>query len=440
MKYLFDRFDREELPAGVPPRVVSAWRVAAVASVFAHAALISVGVARSSTSNVVTTERTYPLPTDDAPIVVELPPMTNDVIAETTQTNVLPSPPAPQPGGAKIAQIDSSHESPGHGGDVTTTMKARNLAANAEDETTTSSYRDAIDAEQENRLETSKLRASKLDVRSALEPMELTFVASGKGFRYERHPVAKLDASTGMMHGKGIPSGAPSNVGAVGEGTSQPMVGGVASPKGGATYGVVGMPSLASGANVVRARPHVLPGKPNVTSDTKASARDNVDSDQAVAAAFKSVVSNSTNGAAAIADGKGGSGGGGDPGSGGKSGAGSTSTALGNGSGDANGPHDLERTTWFADLQKRLGPLVRDAFPREHELELRNGTVIVDLVIAKGGGVVDVIVVRPSGFDDFDQNVVTRIRGAKTLEPVPDLLSQGSITVRVPVHGGWRLQ
>jgi TonB family protein len=114
--------------------------------------------------------------------------------------------------------------------------------------------------------------------------------------------------------------------------------------------------------------------------------------------------------------------------------------ALGNGSGDVEGPHAIERTAWFLGLQKRLGPIVRDTFPKELEMELRNGTVIVDLVIAKSGGVIDVIVVRPSGVPVFDDNVVSRIRSASGLEPVPDLLSKGAITVRVPVHGGWRLQ
>lgn len=449
VKALFD--DREEVAAGVPGRVVTPWRAAALASVIAHLAIGAASLSAMRSGAPLADEgsvgRVYPLPEADAPIIVELPPMQGDVAMVATPEPV-PSPAVPSPavieaGGAKTAQVDNQA---GKGGDVTAAMRARNLAARAEDETTTVTHRDAIDAEQENRLKTGKQRASRIDVRYALEPMELTFVASGKGFRYERHPVAKSDASTGVASGKGssagvtaLGQGLPIN----GEGAPKTLggaaVGSVSSPKAGAAYGVVGMPSEV-GANVAKGRPHVLKGKPNVTADSKASASDTTDSDQAVAAALKSVVSNSTSGAVAIADGKGGSGGGNAPGSGGKSGEGSTSMALGSGSGAVDGPHAIERTSWFAALQKRLGPLMRDAFPREREMDLRNGTVIVDLVIAKGGSVVDVIVVRPSGFDDFDQNVVTRMRAAGALDPVPDLLSKGSITVRVPVHGGWRLQ
>lgn len=433
-----DLFDREERPAGVPERVLGAWHVAALASIGAHLLLgaLALGVAttRSSTESDPATGRLYPLPDPDAPIVVELPTMKGEAAAVATAAPV-PLPPIVEAGGQKAAHVDGEHG--GKGGDLTTTMKARNLAAHAEDETTTTTYRDAIDDEQENRLKTSAARASKLDVRYALEPMELTFVASGKGFRYERHPVAKVDASIGVAGGKSAPAGGATEPG---EGAPK-LAGGAASPKGGAAYGkvVVGLPTEA-GANVAKGRPHVTQGKPSVASNAKGSPSDSVDADQAVAVALKSVVSNSTQGAVALAEGKGGSGGGDAPGAGGTSGEGSKSAALGSGAGPVDAPHAIERTTWYLGLQKRLEPLVSDAFPRELELDLRNGTVIVDLVIAKGGGVVDVIVVRPSGFAGFDQNVVTRIRGAGKLEPVPDLLSKGSITVRVPVHGGWRLQ
>lgn len=444
-----DLFDQDELPAGVPTRVLNPWRVAATVSIAAHLAIgvVSLGVAASRPPVAIETpaQRTYPLPDPDVPIVVELPAM-SAAEAPPSTTATVPSPAVVEAAGAKVAHVDEQHA--GHGGDVTVTAKARNLAPRAEESTTVDTYRDAIDAEQENHLHSGKHRSSKVDARYALEPMELTFVASGKGFRYERHPVAKVDAALGVATGKGSPAGAL----AVGQGVPTPgdgdskstgadALGGKLSPRAGAAYGQpsVGTPSIV-GANVAKARPHVNKGKPAVTADVKASASDNADSDQAVAVALKSVVSNSTSGAEALGDGKGGTGGGGLAGAGAKSGDGSQSTALGNGNGNVEGPHAIERTAWFLGLQKRLGPIVRDTFPKELEMELRNGTVIVDLIIAKTGGVIDVIVVRPSGVPVFDDNVVSRIRGAGGLEPVPDLLSKGSITVRVPVHGGWRLQ
>jgi TonB family protein len=433
-------FREDEVPAGVPERVIDPWRAAAVVSLALHAVLgvVALGVAASRPPVTVElpSQRTYPLPEPDAPIIVELPAMSD---VQTTTPMDVPSPAIEQAGGAKVAHVDEQHA--GHGGDVTVAEKARNLAPRPEETTTVDQYRDAIDAEQENRLQSGKHRASKVDARYALEPMELTFVASGKGFRYERRPVAKLDAVLGSVTGKSMPSGAIALQN--GEGSSAHAVepiGGKLSPKAGAAYGtLIGAPSLV-GANIAKARPHVGKGKPSVTADDKASASDNKNSDQAVAAALKSYVSISTEGAPALGDGKGGEGGGGAAGAGGKTGAGSSSMALGSGSGAADGPNEIERTSWFKDLQKKLGPIVSNTFPHELEMELRNGTVIVDLVIAKGGSVIDVIVVRPSGVNVFDQNVVSRIRGAGMLDPVPDLLSKGSITVRVPVHGGWRLQ
>ncbi|MBI2388944.1 MAG: TonB family protein [Deltaproteobacteria bacterium] len=445
--------DALDVTAGMPPRVITAWRVAAAASVVAHLfvgafAIRSIEAAGGSGGDgALDVGRVYPLPDSDAPIVVELPAMSAVDLPESTIAQVGPAAPV-SAGGAKVAHVDA--EKAGHGGDATVEAKARNLAPRPEERTTIDTMRDAISDEQENRLLTGKKRASRVDLRLALQPMELTFVASGKGFRYERRPVAASDASLGVAGGKGLPVGAN----AVGQGAplagdgatikvaGGPTLGGAtASSKGGAAYGSawVGVPQEV-GAKVATGRPHVDKGKPSVTANVKGQPADDVDADQAVAVALKSVVANSTAGGAALGDGKGGSGGGGDPGSGGKSGSGLSSAALGAGPGSADGPVAIERTEWFRNLQKRLGSVLRDTFPKERELELRNGTVIVDVVIAKGGGVVDAVVVRDSGFPDFDQNVVTRLRGAGTLEPVPDVLSKGTITVRIPVTGGWRLQ
>lgn len=449
-----ERFTEDDAtPAGIPGRVVSAWHVAAIVSLLAHAvvavfALRSVPPVHEVDPRILELGRIYPMPDPDAPFIVELPTMQLATVPGQATDPVVPTPTPVPTGGAKIARVDDEHA--GAGGDVTVSAKARNLAPRPEERTTIDTFRDAIDDEQENRLLTAKKRASRVDLRLALEPMELTFVASGKGFRYERHPVAASDATLGVAGGKGMPAGGPAKgLGPVapGEGMLAQTAGALAlggvvpSPKGGASYGKtwIGVPQQI-GAAVVKARPHVDKGKPSVTADLKGTPADTVDSDQAVSLALKSVVANSTAGAAALGDGKGGSGGGGSPGAGGSDGSGTKTAALGAGSGSADSPLAIERTEWFRGLKNRLGPMLKGAFPKEREAELRNGTVIVDLIIAKGGGVLDVIVVRPSGFDEFDQNVVTRIRGGGTMEPVPDLLSKGAITVRIPVSGGWHLE
>jgi TonB family protein len=445
---------RDEEPAGVPGKVLDSWRVAALLSLVAHGAIALVSVvlvARgfgSAESAPPPEVRQYPLPDPDAPIVVELAPMStpSDLSlgkTEAGESKVEP-PPLQMASGAKIATVDDGK---GKGGDGHA-EPARNLAAHAEEHTTVDKIRDAVDAEQENRLKSAKQRKSDVDLRVALEPMDLSFVASGKGFRYERHPVAKSDSSLGFASGKGtafggaqLGSGAP--VDGVGDekspGTTS-LGGAQASPAKGAAYGqpLVGMPQVV-GANVAKARPRVDKGKkPSVTANAPGSAADNLDGDQAIAEAMHSLVSMSTKGGAP-GEGKGGSGGGGAPGSGGITGDGSTSIALGSGDGSLEGPHAYKRTAWLLNLQKRIGPLVKDTFPREVDLDLRNGTVIVSLVIAKNGNVVDIVVIRPSGYQEFDQAVVTNIRSAKSFEPVPDVLAMGpTITVQLAIFGGFR--
>jgi hypothetical protein len=300
--------------------------------------------------------RTYPAPDPDAPIVVELASVEGTADLSMTKTaegeSKVAAPPPMLAGGEKIARIDDGK---GKGGDGKSLDPARNLAAHAEEHTTVDETRDAIKDEQENRLKTGKTRKSNVDLRVALEPMELTFVASGKGFRYERHPVAKSDASLGFASGKGTAIGGAAIGGQPLEGVSDTqknagtasLGGKEASPASGAAYGnvMVGTPQLV-GANVAKARPHVDKGKPSVTSNAQGLPSDTIDGDQATADAMKSLVSMSTKGGA-VGDGKGGVGGGGAAGAGGASGDGSHAVALGDGDGPLDAPHAYQRTGWY---------------------------------------------------------------------------------------------
>jgi len=427
--------------------------VATLISVAAHGAIALVGavaVAHGLSSTPPPQEQqTFPKPKDDEALVIELPTAAGIVeISTEVHPQAAPVEPETPPlaGGAKVAHVDDG--SAGKGGDPTVTDKARNLAARADyDETVVSLLTDA-QKEQENRLKTSKERKSLVDRRYALEPMELTFVSSGKGFRYERRPFARLDSTFGSKSGAPpTPLGGPLGQGASADGFGDhaatsaggTKLGSLSPSKPGASYGTsVGMPQIL-GMSVAKARPHVDKGKPSVTSNDKGSAKDDTDADLAVAALSKSYVSTSTPGGATIGDGKGGSSGGGAPGAGGTSGDGIKSSAFGDGTGSIDGPREERRTRYTIDLNKRLAVLLAKAFPREEEIELRNGTVIIDLTLGKSGNVVDVVVVRSSGFKAFDSNVVTSIRGAGTFEPVPDLLSNGALTLRIPVKGGWEL-
>ncbi len=392
-------------------------------------------------------DHSFPTPATDEPIIVELPTSEGtDEQAEPAAPITPPPPNAPElAGGAKVAMIDD--EKAGKGGDSMVTTTAKNLSPRPEQDTVASALRDDVVRDQENHLDASKDRKTEVDRREAVEPMELTFVSSGKGFRFERHPSAVSDAAAGSSMAPATVLG--QTLGAAGtpkdgEGEKQKSPGGetlggkIAAKTPGADYGTsIGSMQLA-GASVVKARPDVDKGKPSVMANDKGAAADNGNADQANAA-LKSLVDTSTFGGGKTGEGVGGAGGGGDPGAGGTSGGGSKTVALGDGPGALDALREARRLAFFHQLQKRLEPIVRETFPKEEELDLRSGTVIVDLTIAKTGNVVDVVVIRPSGFGIFDKNVVFAIRAAGLLEPVPDQLSMGAVTIRVPVQGGWRL-
>ena len=414
---------------------VTGWFVLSIVAHLALAGFAAFGLThRSNEPTVSAPSPDYPPPPVDGPIVVELPPSSGDTEA---LARIAPVPEATPPSGTTGGK--SAHADDGVGGKGGTVgAKATNLSSANADETVSEAVRDA-DEDQQNHLKTNQHRVSPLDVRHALAPMELTFVASGRGFRYERRPVAPADAALGAGVSKGaVLGGAPG--GAPGAGTLVALgtiAGSKPSPIPGVSYGtiIVGTPQLV-GANVGKARPHVMKGKPTVVAGDKgAVTKDDKDADQAVKDALASVVSTSPVGADEAGAGKGGSDGAGAPSSGGDS-AGSASLALGTGGDGAA----AKRTRWFLELQKRIGPLVDKTFPKAAELELRQGVVIVELTIDKAGKVLDVIVVRESGFAEFDKNVVTRLRGAPSFDPIPDMVGAGPVHVRLGVQGGWKLQ
>lgn len=392
----------------------------------------------------------FPVPTADEVIVVELPQAADVTVEPVPVARPMPEvvpPPPPSSLGATTARVDTARA--GAGGDPETLAKARNLAPRAEDDTATPWVRDDVDAEQDNRLATGDDRRGWVDRRRAQRPMDLTFVASGRGFRYERRPPAARDATRGVPtkeraapigglpgaggreSGQGV--GAPRGAVALGEPTARPAQG--------ASYGArVGGEPQPSGAAVALARPHVDRGNPSLASDLRGRSGDRRDADLAVSDSRRSIVSTSTGGGDRLGEGRGGTGGGGAPGAGGRSGEGSTGSALGSGEGPEAVARRTRHTRYYLDLSARLEPLLADAFPHDAYTQLRNGTLHVDITIAKDGHVLGVIVTRPSGVPGFDENVVAAIRGAGFFEPIPDLLGGGPLTLPVPISGGFVVQ
>jgi len=347
-------------------------------------------------------------------------------------------------GGATVARMDQGVA--GHGGSVAG-ARAVNLAAVDDAMRLTPDLLSRVDRDQQQRMRTAAVRATREDRRSSREPMELTFLASGTGERQERRAPAPSDPSRGSLRAPraavaggdpgarepaaGSPEAAGGPAGALRPGEH------LASPGVGVRDGVPGE-RHAEAARVALARPSVTEGTPSVTAGSRGRPGDTVDSDQEVAAMVQAHVH------ASFAGGLVGEGRGGtpdpaaDPGAGARAGRGSLSRPMGTGEGDVFDWYtsDPLLLPYFRKIHAKVNPLWRDAFPRSAMLELKQGTVILEFTIAiDGSAKVTWPPARPSGVDEFDRNCAEAIRRASPFEPLPASLREGgrtSLRIRAP--------
>ena len=175
-------------------------------------------------------------------------------------------------------------------------------------------------------------------------------------------------------------------------------------------------------AAVARARPDVALAPVSVEARTKGRAADSVDSEQELASKVAALVHASTAGGTVGTAGTGGEGGGGAAGALGVSGAGSHPAPLGDGSGDwfDTSSSDPRIVAYFRGFHAKVDPLWADAFPRSAMLELKQGTVILEVTIAADGKArVSWPPARPSGVDEFDRNCADAVRKASPFDPIP---------------------
>jgi hypothetical protein len=272
---------------------------------------------------------------------IDLPPMSladgpRIAAPDTSSQAAAPQP----PGGAAVPRLDQQR--PGRGGDPTG-QAALNLADHDAGLLLSKDLLSRLDRSQVQRIRTASDRASLEDRRATWNPMELTFLVSGKGKRQERRPAADTDPSRGergasspSVHG-GAPGGAPQppGEGEVARPVGNATAGGTrSSPARGAPDGNEG-PDHHEGADVAFARPSVTRGRPAVPAAVVDRPRDNADSEQEVSSTTQSLLHASPAGGPA-GEGRGGEEGPGAPGSGGDQGNGSTSRAGGERGADAS--------------------------------------------------------------------------------------------------------
>jgi TonB family protein len=83
-------------------------------------------------------------------------------------------------------------------------------------------------------------------------------------------------------------------------------------------------------------------------------------------------------------------------------------------------------------VRQRVDPLWE--FPRELAVRMEQGDVLVGFTIRRDGSVKDLKVLKGSGFDKFDKNVVSAIKHAAPFAPLPETLGS-ELHVTAPFEG-----
>ncbi|MBX3184376.1 MAG: TonB C-terminal domain-containing protein [Polyangiaceae bacterium] len=320
----------------------------------------------------------------------------------------------PSARGAELARPDQARR--GRGGEAL--GAAVNLSDSVDDILLERDTVNHPDRTQVQRVATSTQRRSEDDRRATPSPMELSFLATGRGRLAERRPPASHDPARGSRHGqaptrRGGPAGHltafDSDSSPDGELAARgaPIAGGTPKQALGAAEATARGYRLS--AAVELARPRVPRARAAVPSRHVGRPEDTQDSSQEVAQAVRSLIQ------ASQAGGLAGSGRGGtpapnpEPGAGGPSGPGASSRQAGAGGHYAGGrPRGL--TSYFSALERSID--WQGAFPAWAIAEGRSGVAIVSFTLGARGELLALAVSRPSGVPEFDAGVLDAIRRA----------------------------
>jgi len=400
-----------------------------ILSIATHLSVVAFGdelYTRSSRNVAAWAQHAFTRPLFDAPIEVDLPILG----AETIDGKLVEIPPIeiPPTGGEAVARPDT--DGAGNGGQ-NAAENAENLADRQDDRALTTAIPNRLDRSQVQRIESARDRASREDWRASREPMELTFLASGrKASRPERREFAVHDPSMGARwSGQAAHTGGAVGLPPIPTGvTESPRPEGGTSPGAdeetpgaGVRDGAPGKDARES-APVPLARPWVTQATPSIPADEKDKPRDKMDSEQEVAPAPQSIVHASTAGGTAGQGTGGQTGPSATPGSGGQTGAGSDARPNGDGRGPdlAQLARDARRNDYLRRVSARIGANYSPGlFPKWAIAEGRGGLTIVSFVIQRDGSVTGLRVSRSSTIPEYDENCRRVIVKAGPFEPLP---------------------
>jgi len=334
-----------------------------------------------------------------------------------------------RPGGGPLTRHPDTEQA-GRGGSKTAPEAATNLDSHIDPITLETDAPTHLDRSQVQRLRTANARRSWDDHRSTPTPMQLTFLATGKGWLAERRALgANASGSiTGTVAASlgGVAGGNLDEAGLAGDTATGAAVPGRRQPE-----PESGAPMVAShaapsrGAEILTGRPWVMRARPALPTEVRARPNDTDDSSQAVAARVAALIHASTIGAPP-GPGVGGEPLGGRPGRSGTDGMGSRATASGFGPGP-DALNDPGIQGFVASLKQRVDDQLRRAFPDWAIEAGRSGHVIFELALSADGHLERVRMVRPSGIPEYDGNVLTGVRRIPTFGPLPKALGQRAL-------------
>lgn len=343
-----------------------------------------------------------------------------------------PDEPVEPSGGKRAARPELPRS--GHGGSRISSA-ALNLSDRVSSLALTRDTTTLADQNQLQRLATARARLSFDDRRATPNPMQLSFVATGPGTLLERRPAARFDPGHGSFFGteasrEGGAPGSPTIAGDT-SASEEPEVGGEPGSRPRHALGVPngkGPPSVR--ASIVTARPPVKRARAAVPANTYGRPNDTVNSSHQVADAVRSLVHAGGLGPAT------GEGPGGEraaastsPGRDGQQGEGARSAPSGEREGSGL---SLAADTGFGRYTQHLLEQIdwERAFPTWAVARGIGGVTVVALSVDHRGQVLSVNVVRPSGIDEFDRNLVAAIRRDGPYGELPKALGS-SLTVRI---------
>ncbi len=348
-------------------------------------------------------------------------------------TQLRDNPQTPRLGGQRDPAPDTLRQGAGQ----PSAKSAVNLASHMSELSLSREPHNQPERSQVQRVQSSTQRASKEHMRTALEPMQLSFISTGSGQLRQRAQSADFEPSVGarsMANSQAFGGQqAPDEPGVA---VSSRVAGSrEARERQGLTHAAGKIESTK--APVVRARPDVRQDSPSIVAEERARTQDNADSTQAVSERVAAMISSSSLGGRR------------GPGEGGQTserGAGTGGPEVGSRSRHSGSrPGGLSDTSEDPAVERYHGYLnavlkrySNRHFPDWAKAKGHGGLAIISFVVNPQGRLQHIRVARPSGISEYDGNLVAALQRTQLRPPPAGPLKIrfrfDAVNTMIPVH------